>query len=339
MSGIISKKIFTLAKGQMEKIRNEQSLVSDRITEVKVDRRNGIIPIDYSAYFANLKNMFSGNAFYDIINDDVNLRQILYSIPADDFFIGMSDNRINDIADIYNDPNEAARVIVNDFVRCLQLRNSLHKEVALKKLFSDDNTFASTNVVDLTTTKISSWGEQNAKDLIGAITQLKRNFNKAVGGGLFDDKMNFIPKGIQCEMIIPAHIWAELTTNMPAFDKWLSTSGIGGDYRMITPELFKTLVGIDVYVGSSIQLNEAGQANNAYTYENAVEVWNDDNIYFYTTSPNLLDWSGFNMLKWKEMELWDNEMLGDLRYRAKVYRLPVLKNKYAMGKIKVKISD
>lgn len=340
MNKIDTALIKTQVMKGLQKFRNQNTLINEIFPAIRVNTLDGFIPGSKDATAYNLKNFYSGDAISNIVNEGYDTDKIAFSMEIRDYFTGVSYNRTLKLTNLLMSQQEVGRMIVDDLMNGMTERSKLLKEDDLSKLLQNEKNYLSINIKDSTATKIQSWTADDVATMVETIATMKMNINKAVGGGLFNDKGQYSAdsEGMKTVMIIPIQVWAAITSNLKAFNEYISYNGNVGNYRTVTEEMFKTLFGLDVYIGSGFKLKKVAEDTNVYDVANLEDIWSSNNIYITTTSANLLDKAGIKTLQYGETELFENQQFGDLFFLSKNITMPLLNNKGGNGIIKVKIA-
>lgn len=340
MNKIDTALIKTQVMKGLQKFRNQNTLINEIFPAIKVNTLNGFIPTSRDATAYNLKNFYSGDAINNIVNEGYDTDKIAFSMEPRDYYTGVSYNRLLKLTNLLMTQQEAGRMVVDDLMNGITERGRLLKEDDLSVLLQKESNYLSINIKDSTSKKIQEWTADDVAVMVEAIATMKININKAVGGGLFDDKGQYSAdsEGMKTVMIIPLQVWAAITSNLKAFNEYISYNGNVGNYRTVTEEMFKTLFGLDVYIGSGFKLKKVAENENVYDVANIEDIWSANNIYIATISSNLLDKAGVKVLQYGEPELFDYQRFGDVFFLSKNITMPLLNNKGGNALIKVKIA-
>lgn len=327
-------RIIAYIQNEFAKYSRENTTLDSYIPNIQVDTGVGAIPIDKTGTHLNLENMYSGKSFYHLNNDSVALDDTVYRARTYDFFFGISKTRMQSLNDIFRDGNRAGEMILNDVMQDLKERDKLIKDKELFDVATDNASYSASNIVDLKTTPIANWTETDAEKLIDAITALLSNFNRAIGGGLLDEKGN-LKQGSSYKplLIIPNNIWQKFSSKLKIFTPYISYGGSNTEFRTMQVGMFEAITGCDVLITSSVQLIDT--KINEISYDNVEYVWNKPAIYLLTLSNSLLDMSGIKRLVVGSPEFYTKEDLGDLMFRAISRSITLVQNKFANGRIEL----
>lgn len=332
--------IFYQVTRELQKYRNQNTLVTDFIPDTKVDKISGIIPKNNDATAYNLKDFYHGRAISMFVNEGVSTEKIMYRMEPRSYYTGVSRKRMLEIGGLYTDNKTAGRAIVQDLKTAIVERNKLLKEDDIATLVKDEDNYLSNNILDLTTTKVEEWTADDIAELIEGISIIKKNINKAVGGGLLNQKADYSSNtnGIKSTIILPIDVWIKLQRNLKAFNDYISTTGNVGNYRNITVELLSYLFGVDVYIGSGFKLKDVAEMKNIYDVDSMVDIWSEPHIYFITSSSGLLDKAGVKYLTYGQEELFEKQDFGDWLALSEKISMPLLNEKGSNALIKVKLA-
>lgn len=340
MAKVKTTDLFYQVTRELQKYRGQNTLINEVIPDTTVDKISGFIPTSNDATAYNLKDFYHGRAIDMFVNEGIETDKKMYRLEPRSYYTGVSRKRMLGIADLYTDNAQAGRAIVQDLMNGIMERIKLIKEDDLADILKVEGNYLSNNILDNTTTKISDWTYDNVSELVEGISVIKKNINKAVGGGLFNQKADYSnnSEGMKTILIIPIDVWIQLQANLKAFNDYISTTGNVGNYRNITIEVISQLFGVDVYIGSGFKLKEVAEMQNIYDIESMIDIWSEPQIYLITASTNLLDKAGIKYLRYGREELFEKQEFGDMMYLSETISMPFLNEKGANGLIKVKIA-
>ena len=224
----IQNKLFPIINKEMPRYMGQTNFVSKYIPEIFVGVSQGAIGGDLDNTAFNLKNMYGGTSLGDlnIFNEYPKHEARVFKMEPEEYYIGIDINRIEEINELYSrDEKKAGEEILNYIAQKLVSRLGLLRERNLAAKVTDASLYGSTNTVDLTAKPISTWTEADIDNFFSSFIDLAKYLNYAVGGNLFNDRMELQNNGQKLYIVIPIDVYIKLQGLFRLFSNYISMIG------------------------------------------------------------------------------------------------------------------
>lgn len=334
----IQNKLFPIINKDMPRYMGQTNFVSKHIPEIPVGVSQGAVggDLDNTAY--NLRNMYGGTALGHIFNEYPKYEGRLFRMEAEEYYIGIDINRIEEINELYaQDEKKAGTEILNYIAQKLVSRLGLLRERNLAEIISDDTYYGSSNTVDLTTTAIGEWTEANVDEFFKSFAELTKYINYAVGGTLFNDQMELQDTMQKFFIVVPLNLYTKLMGIFRQFSNYITMMGTSSDgkYKAFRPDMFNAVTGGFTVIGSAFRVADDHEVDQKYQIQNLTDLWTKDEIYLFTTSSNVLDMSSIKEVVYLNSDIREMDILGNNLWRTRTKRQTVASNPLAFAKIKL----
>ena len=334
----IQNKLFPIINREIPKYMGQTNFVSKYIPEIFVNVSQGSIGRDLDNTAYNLRNMYGGTSLgdFNIFNEYHKYESRVFKMEPEEYYIGIDINRIEEINEIYAiDERKAGEEILNYIAQKLVSRLGLLRERNLANKVSDSNLYGSSNTVDLTSKAISNWNEADIDNFFSSFVDLAKYLNYAVGGNLFNDKMELNDNGQKLYIVIPIDVYIKLQSLFRLFSNYISMIGndSSGKYKIFKPDMFNAITNGITVVGSAFRVSDDNEIEQKYQLENLTDIWTDSSIYMFTTSCNILDMASIKEIVYLNYDIREVDILGNNLWRARTKRCTVASNPYGFCKI------
>ena len=228
------------------------------------------------------------------------------------------------------------------YVSFSKLENSsgLLRERNLAAKVTDAELYGSTNTVDLTAKPISTWTEADIDNFFSSFIDLAKYLNYAVGGNLFNDKMELQDNGQKLYIVIPIDVYIKLQGLFRLFSNYISMIGndANGKYKAFRPDIFNAVTSGITVVGTAFRVADDHEVDQKYQLENLTDIWTGSSIYMFTTSSNVLDMASIKEVVYLNHDIREVDILGNNLWRTRTKRCTVASNPYGFCKIDLSLS-
>lgn len=334
----IQNKLFPIINKEMPRYMGQTNFVSKYIPEIFVGVSQGAIGGDLDNTAFNLKNMYGGTSLGDlnIFNEYPKHEARVFKMEPEEYYIGIDINRIEEINELYaRDEKKAGEEILNYIAQKLVSRLELLRERNLAAKVTDAELYGSTNTVDLTAKPISTWTEADIDNFFSSFIDLAKYLNYAVGGNLFNDRMELQDNGQKLYIVIPIDVYIKLQGLFRLFSNYISMIGndANGKYKAFRPAIFNAVTGGKTKVATAFKVKEDKEIDEKYQIANLEDLWTESAIYLFTSSSNLDDFASVKEFVKLRDDTRNMEILGNNLWRNRTQRGTFAYNPDAFMKI------
>ena len=164
--------------------------------------------------------------------------------------------------------------------------------------------------------------------------------NYAVGGNLFNDKMELQDNGQKLYIVIPIDVYIKLQGLFRLFSNYISMIGndANGKYKAFRPDIFNAVTSGITVVGTAFRVADDHEVDQKYQLENLTDIWTGSSIYMFTTSSNILDMASIKEVVYLNHDIREVDILGNNLWRTRTKRCTVASNPYGFCKIDLSLS-
>lgn len=330
-------KLMPVLFSEMPRFLGQGNFVASDIDEIPVSAKQGIIPLDLSDIAFNLTNDYGGKALGFLEKALPDPKAIPFKVENEDFYVGFSEDYVEDMSLFYeNGSAEKGKHIVSAVAQKIANRVNLIRERNLCNVVSNASVYGTANTIDMSTTPVSSWTEENVDMLFKNITEATEYLNKATGGELWGKNMG-ISEDTKFHIVLSFDVWKAFQSVFRTFNKnYITLMGFeDGKYKAFRPDLFNAATGAITHVGTAYQVDPDNALDDEYKIQNLKNIWCENCIYLFTSSANVSNASSVKELVYKAYDLRTLDLLGDQMFKSRVRRATVASNPMAFFKIKI----
>lgn len=333
----MQSKLLPVLSKDIPKFLGQGNYVAVDVEEIPVRAKQGVMPFDLSNIAYNLQNDYGGTALGYLLKSLPNPKAIPFKIDSEDFYMGYSEDYIEDLAVFFEDASaDKGKAIVASLAQKMAARANLIRERNLAKVVSNSDLYGTVNTIDMTADPISTWSEAIADTFFKNITELTQYMNKATGGNLWDKNMT-LASDVKFHIVIPFPVWKAFQGVFRTFNKnYITVMGFEeGKYKAFRPDLFNAITGGITQVGTAYMVDPDAELGEEYRIKDLKDIWTQNEIYLFTSSSNITYASSVKELVFKAYDLKALDILGDQIFKSRIRRTTIAANPMAFTKIKV----